>query len=521
MQVQCRCNLFPKLSPQAHTPRLIAALSLSGFLLTPAILISPVFAAPATPAGASDAGSAPDAKAQDTTGHRRLLETYLQAINSRDLEALKKFAAEHVSEQARRGAPAEQYAQRDAGLRDMVGGQVHLFEVVNDSNTEMLATLRVEGEFPMYLRWLWRFDAATPNVVTVHQVSPTGTPASAMPQKVSVEQLSKDLDAKLTKMAADDRFSGTVLIARDAKPVWQKAYGYADREAKTLNNLDTRFRLGSMNKMFTSVAVAQLVQAQKLKFSDTIAQILPDYPNQEVARKITVHQLLTHTSGLGDIFGPEFAQKKDSLREIKDYLPLFANQPLRFEPGQGWSYSNAGFIVLGLIVEKLSGQSYYDYVQQHIYDVAGMKSSGSTSKTDKVQNLAIGYMKPGPNAPLIPNAETLPWRGMSAGGGESTVGDLLRFDQALRQHKLLSAALTETVLGGKVPARGEGGSKYAYGFEDRLAAGGRIVGHGGGAPGMNAQLDMYWDGGYTVIVLANLDPPVVERVVNYIRDRVQ
>jgi CubicO group peptidase (beta-lactamase class C family) len=276
-----------------------------------------------------------------------------------------------------------------------------------------------------------------------------------------------------------------------------------------------------MNKMFTAVAIAQLVQAQKLKFSDTLAQLLPDYPNQEVARKITVHQLLTHTSGLGDIFGPEFGQKKDSLREIKDYLPLFANQPLRFEPGQGWSYSNAGFIVLGLIVEKLSGQSYYDYVQQHIYDVAGMKSSGSTPKTDKVQNLAIGYMQPGPQAPLMPNQETLPWRGMSAGGGESTVGDLLRFDQALRRHKLLPAALTETVTTGKAQRGGAGRESYAYGFEDHLVAGHRIVGHGGGAPGMNAQLDMYWDNGYTVVVLANLDPPVVERVVNYIRDRLQ
>src|SRR4029079_16154267 len=130
--------------------------------------------------------------------------------------------------------------------------------------------------------------------------------------------------------------------------------GYADRESKTPNNLETRFRLGSMNKMFTSVSIAQLVQAGKLKYTDTVADVLPDYPNKEVARKITVHQLLTHTSGLGDIFGPEFQRTKDSLHDLKDYLPLFVNQPLRFEPGKDWSYSNAGFIVLGLIIEHVS-----------------------------------------------------------------------------------------------------------------------------------------------------------------------
>ena len=101
-----------------------------------------------------------------------------------------------------------------------------------------------------------------------------------------------------------------------------------------------------MNKMFTAVAIAQLVQQGKLKFSDTLVQVLPDYPNKEVAAQITVEQLLTHTSGLGDFFTPEFDQKKDSLHELKDYLPLFVNKPLDFEPGKDWRYSNAGFLVL-------------------------------------------------------------------------------------------------------------------------------------------------------------------------------
>ena len=338
--------------------------------------------------------------------------------------------------------------------------------------------------------------------------------------------LVKDVDAQLSKLTADDQFSGAVLIAKDGKVLWQKAYGLANREAKTPNTLETRFRLGSMNKMFTSVAIAQLVQQGKLKYSDTLAHVLPDYPNQEVAAKITVHQLLTHTSGLGDFFGEEFRQKKDSLHDLKDYLPLFAGKPLQYEPGQGWAYSNAGFLVLGLIVEKVSGQSYYDYVQKHIYDVAGMKNSGSPARNEKVANLAIGYTRNGddgeddPKAPLAPNTTGLPWRGSSAGGGDSTLGDLLAFARALQGNKLVNAELTKEITTGKArPPMAPPTAKYAYGFSDALLGGRRVVGHNGGAPGMNAELDMHWDSGYTVVVLENMDPPGATKMARYITER--
>ena len=283
-------------------------------------------------------------------------------------------------------------------------------------------------------------------------------------------------------------------------------------------NVDTRFRLGSMNKMFTSVAVAQLVERGKFKFEDSLAAVLPDYPNQEAAGKITVHHLLTHSSGLGDIFTPEFATKKDSLHELKDYLPLFVNQRLRFEPGAGRSYSNAGFVVLGLIIEKHSGQNYYDYVQQHIYDVAGMSSSSSLPRTERIPNLAIGYMRASAGR-LVPNWETMPYRGMSAGGGESTVGDLLRFANALRGYKLLTPGMTELITSAKPGADAGGMSSYAYGFADRRAADRRIVGHNGGAPGMNGDLSILWNEGYTVAVLANVDPTIAQDAAQYIAER--
>ncbi len=307
------------------------------------------------------------------------------------------------------------------------------------------------------------------------------------------------------------------MIAKDGKPIWQKAYGLQDREQKIISNFATRYRLGSMNKMFTSVAIAQLVEAGKLKFSDKLADVLPDYPNKEIAGKITIEQLLTHTSGLGDIFGPAFSQKKDSLRDVKDYLALFVNEPLKFEPGKSWSYSNAGFIVLGLVIEKISGESYYDYVQHHIYEPAGMTSSGNTPKTERPKELAIGYMR-GPKGEWMPNWDTLPYRGMSAGGGDSTLADLLAFANALRESKLLSPEMTERITTGKVDMPG-GSNKYAYGFGDRQVNGRRVVGHNGGAPGMNADLSILWDDGYTIAVLANQGPTVAQDAAQFIAER--
>lgn len=453
--------------------------------------------------------------------HVRVLKKYLEAFNAGDAEGLKGFAAEHLSEQERRGTPPERVAQFELGFRQMIGGGLDIHKVSENTGTELVAVLRSRGEFPMFVRLGWKFDAANHALVHARDVGPTPTPDDALPQKVPAEELAKEIDAKLARMAAEDAFSGAILIAKDGRTIFRKAYGYADREAKTPNTTGTRFRLGSMNKMFTSVAVAQLVQAGRLKYTDTVAQLLPDYPDREIAQKITVHHLLTHTSGLGDIFGPAFNEKKDSLREIKDYVQLFAGRPLRFEPGAGWSYSNAGFIVLGLIVEKVSGQNYYDYVQKNIYDAAGMKDSGSSPRTDKVPNLAVGYMRKGPGAPAVPNWETLPWRGMSAGGGDSTLEDLLRFDRALRAHKLLGKELTETITAGKAQPGPSERNKYAYGFQDERVAGRRIVGHGGGAPGMNALLDMYLDDGYTVVVLSNFGPPTAQRVGGYIRERLQ
>jgi D-alanyl-D-alanine carboxypeptidase len=308
--------------------------------------------------------------------------------------------------------------------------------------------------------------------------------------------------------ARADEFAGAVLVARHGKVLLNGAWGRADRTAGTANTPATRFRIGSMNKMFTAVATLQLVEAHKLALDDPIGQHLPGYPNKEVAAKVTVRHLLTHTGGTGDIFGPEFDQHRLQLREHRDYLKLYGWRGLSFEPGSRFEYSNYGFVLLGALIEHVSGMSYFDYVDDHVFRPAGMRSTGSLPESVEVRNRAVGYMRSSPGGPWEPNTDTLPWRGTSAGGGYSTVGDLLRFAQALRSGKLISMA---TLAQATRPRQ----QHYGYGFgmqgQGRLGS----YGHGGGAPGMNGELRVFPGLGYVVISLSNLDPPAASELVEF------
>jgi CubicO group peptidase (beta-lactamase class C family) len=329
----------------------------------------------------------------------------------------------------------------------------------------------------------------------------------------------KALSARAEKLAGEGEFSGAVLVAKDDHVLFSHAYGLADRKRGTPNTLRTRFRIGSMNKMFTAVAILQLVHAGKLELTAPLGTYLPDYANRDVATKVTIHHLLTHTGGTGDIFGPDFDLHRTELRTLADYVQLYGKRGLEFKPGSRWSYSNYGFILLGRVIEKVTGQSYYDYVQQHIYQPAGMTRSGSLPEDQAVADRSTGYTKPPGATAWLPNTDTLPYRGTSAGGGYSTVEDLARFAHALLSHKLLSPDSTKLLITGKVKT-GPPGARYAYGFEDaRDADGNGWVGHGGGAPGMNGDLRIYPKSGYVIAVLANIDPPAAQRISEYLDPR--
>jgi D-alanyl-D-alanine carboxypeptidase len=295
-------------------------------------------------------------------------------------------------------------------------------------------------------------------------------------------------------LARNGDFSGVVLVARNGIPEFERAYGMADREAGRPNDLETAFNVGSINKFFTTIGIRQLAAAGKLAIDSSLARAWPDYPNPDLARRVTIRQILEHRSGIGgNIFGAPPGKTRHDVLTLSDYFDLFKDEPLQFEPGSRQQYSNAGYIVLGLLIERLSGERYYDYVRRHIFAPAGMTRTASWKVDSLPANTAIGYTNGsgerggGEGAALSRNTELLPGRGSSAGGGYSTAHDLLRLLNALREHKIASA-----------PEAG-------------------MVGIAGGAPGLNAVMEGDLGGGYDVIVLANLSPPAAERVGQLIR----
>jgi CubicO group peptidase (beta-lactamase class C family) len=355
-------------------------------------------------------------------------------------------------------------------------------------------------------------DTLPPHGLTGLGLRPGDDPGEKQPRgKLTDEELASYLDEFLTQQAEQDKFSGAVLVAKDGIPIFKKAYGMACKRYDVPNKIDTKFNLGSMNKMFTGVAIAQLAQQGKLSFDDPIGKYLPDYPNREAAEKVTIHHLLTHTSGMGSYWNELFEADWTTFRTVNEILALFAEKPLDFEPGAKFQYSNSGPIVLGAIIEKISGQSYYDYVLEHICKPAGMINTDCYEMDKPVPNLAIGYTKMN-----LEGQRGEEWRnnlfmhtvkGGPAGGGFSTVEDLFKFDNALRNHILLNEEYTELVMTGKVSMSDDPDDdvKYGYLFGEEIVNGQRIVGHSGGAPGINARLAMFMDSGYTVAVLANYD----------------
>lgn len=328
------------------------------------------------------------------------------------------------------------------------------------------------------------------------------------PDDLRLPRLSADaalaaLRGRIDTLSAQDRFAGSVLVAQDGAVVFEHHAGLADRERRVPIDADTRFRLGSLNKMFTAVAVLQLVERGRLRLDDPVGRHLPEYPNAGVAGA-TVRQLLNHTAGAGDIFGPEWAANRPGLRTHGDYLRLYGARAPTHPPGTKDAYANYGFVLLGVLVERVSGMDYYAYVDRHVFAPAGMTATGSLPESDAVPERSTGYMWR--DGTWIPNTETLPWRGTAAGGGYSTPRDLLRFAQALQAGRLLSPAM----LAEATRAQNHGGW-YGYGFIVRGEGATRAFGHAGGAEGMNADFRVYPALGRVTVALSNLDSPAAHR----------
>ena len=420
----------------------------------------------------------------------RQFRAWLTSFNAGSRAAYGAFLGEQFPSRAPRLDGDIDFLQRTGGF------DVRRIERVSSTSVTCLLEERAWGRIA---RAVAEVEAAAPHRLVRLDVNLAPRPADLPVRRLGEPELAAAVRAKVEAQAAEGRFQGAALVARRGAVIYSGAAGLADREAGTPNTLDTKFRMGSMNKMFTATAILQLVQAGRIRLDAPIGTYLAAYTNRDVATKVTIHHLLTHTGGTGDIFGPEYAANRLRLKTLDDYVTLYGRRGLEFEPGSRWEYSNYGFLLLGVIVERVSGESYYDYVRDRIFKPAGMTGSGSEPEEPPVAGRAKGYMREG--GAWVPNTATLPYRGTSAGGGYTTVGDLLRFAAALTGNRLLDAAHTALLTSGKVAT--PRGDKYAYGFIENVEGGVRSYGHGGGAPGMNGDLRIYADSGYVVAALAN------------------
>ena len=333
---------------------------------------------------------------------------------------------------------------------------------------------------------------------------------------VSHAEMAKLIHAALDALVRTSDFSGCVTVADGTETVFDECRGLAERSFGVPVDHQTKFHIGSMDKMFTAVAIAQLVEAHKLSWNATLADLVPEYPDQEAARKITVWQLLHHTAGLGDFLVPEFFQQREKFINTSDYLALIARQPKVGKPGGDWSYSNAGYVLLGRIIEKVSGENYFDYIQRHVFAPAGMNASGFDSLDEITPKLAVGYFLEGPLSTEWKACwAKIGFKGGPAGGGYSTNADLLRFASALREGKLVKPATLTKMFDDEVPA-GPGG--YAAGFGDRLSHGRHIRGHAGGIEGTDANLAMVWETKVSVALTSNEGPSQTWLLAEHIAD---
>jgi CubicO group peptidase (beta-lactamase class C family) len=319
-------------------------------------------------------------------------------------------------------------------------------------------------------------------------------PALAAAPSCATPDYAKQARELMTPYLEAETFSGTILVAKDGAPVWRESFGAADREWDIANTADTKFRLGSITKQFTATAILQLAEQGKLSVDDPISKFYADAP--AAWAKVTIKHLLTHTSGIPSYTGiPGFFDRDARLPLTPDgIIKLTRDKPLDFEPGSKYAYDNTGYVILGYVIEKVSGQAYADYVAQHIFTPLGMKDTGYDVSETILRHRASGYK---PTKDGWKNADfldmSLPY---AAGSLYSTVDDLLIWDRALTEGKILTPASRQAMFT-------DYGNHYGFGWGIKPVAGHEQVSHGGGINGFSTGISRYPKDGVVAIVLAN------------------
>lgn len=473
--------------------------SLSSFIALVVALLAPV--AGAQPAPYNDVATIPD-----TPALRRAQEV-LEVVNSGDASRVEALVESAFAGPFRTDIPIDMHLREFDRVHRSSGRLVPRFArgytpPRPDTEGVLIVWNEFEAEWQAIVATV---EEAPPHRITGLRFSPARTPTGVEPPApLDQAGVVRELRAYVERLAAADQFSGAVLLARNGEPLFTMAAGVANRDFNAPNKLDTKFNLGSMNKMFTACAVMKLVEQGKLSLDDPISRHLDDSWIPEVDKsKVLVKHLLTHTSGLGSYFNEVYLRSSRlQFREVDDYKPLVEGETLAFEPGTQWAYSNTGMLIAGAVIESASGEDYFEFVHREIAAPAGMTNTDCYELDRVNENLAVGYQREVTPDGVVwrNNIFDHVMRGGPAGGGYSTVEDLLRFDQALRRSKILSSASVNELWTARPDLRSE---EYGLGFTVEQGPWGKRVGHSGGFTGISSILDMYLDTGWTVVVMSN------------------
>lgn len=456
---------------------LIASLALS-IGLSAASLVQAGTQTTGTPATGATQASSSEAAASPAPVDA-VFQEWLTAFNSGDTAAIKAFYGKY------RNDPEPVVALDNA--EDTCG-----FDTVRvEARTALtMSVLLAERCFPALQRLTIEFAAPGDARLKTLRLRPL-----ALSDQGAIDAMAAMAD----RLAARDTFAGSLLVSRGDGSVWSQGWGQLSKTEDAPITADTPLFLASAGKMFTSVAVLQLVQQGKVDLDAPFGRYLTDYPNKEAA-KATIRQLLQHTGGTGDIGVLERNEgdNRARIRTINDIIELNAAQPPLFAPGSKMEYSNYGFLLLGAVVERVSGESYYDYVQRHVFEPAGMTTAGFPD-LENLQGVATGYTTFfGDEPELVSHRDVLPWRGTPAGGGVASANDMLKFFRALNAGKLLSPELL------RLATTGDGKGWYGLGFVVDPGEHSHW-GHGGGSYGMDVAAGLYPENDTVFICLAARD----------------
>lgn len=370
-------------------------------------------------------------------------------------------------------------------------------------------SLELEDQPPYKISALHSLDISAIPAKTAEPMLKPGKSAAILEYKADVQPKKlQALDEWIQAQTDQHQFSGVVLIAKDFKPIFHKAYGLASKRYRVPNTLETKFRLASVSKIFTATAILQLAEQGKLSLEDKLGKYLAvETFSDPRVKEVTIRHLLTHQSGWASYWNdPYFSENRTQLRSVADYMTFIKKLPLNFEPGTKTAYSNSGYVVLGAVIEAAAGMDYYDFVDQYIYQAAGMPHSGSFELDHIVENLATCYTnynykseKVGKDYPFENTLYSAP-KGVPAGSSISTTGDLLNFLEAVVSNTILKPKSVDFLRAG-------------IGARDKPGA---FIFHNGGGPGINTWMQCNVETGYSIIVLGNYGPPTSTKVVRHI-----